>query len=250
VASDEKQTNEASTTQSRVRLTMKKQASATGENLCPSCGRVFEHGAMICVGCGLDIRTGKQFRTRSGSTLAGKARSVSRGFVSAVVSLLGFVVRVAIVVLLVIGGYAAYNAYIKDVVEGEPSSGANPGGVASTTGSRLQACPLCRGDGKNTCGSCGGFGTVDAVVDGVCDQCAGTGKYSLRMGRSKVLCPFCSGKGTKQKSTRVACKACDGTGSLTCTRCKGTGLNSTTQEQESTNGFIQSARDYFDSLTK
>lgn len=39
---------------------------AAAANACPSCGGSLAEGAVFCVACGYDLRTGKQFQTVTG----------------------------------------------------------------------------------------------------------------------------------------------------------------------------------------
>lgn len=41
-------------------------APAAAANACPSCGGALPEGAVFCVACGYDLRTGKQFQTVTG----------------------------------------------------------------------------------------------------------------------------------------------------------------------------------------
>lgn len=200
----------------KTELRLKKGAAARGDNLCPSCGAIIEKGVVICLRCGLDIRTGKQFRTKSSVGLKVRAIRLSQSIDALISWLLLLLLRVAVVAVVAyatIRGYQALTTHDKST--DLPSSEA-----------KQDLCPACKGAGKIKCSVCGGFGSVDAVTSVACDRCGGTGSYALKLGKSKVVCPFCKGVGTHERSVRQTCKACKGSGVSGCDSCGGSGAAS------------------------
>ena len=192
---------------------LKKGAAASGDNLCPACGAILEKGVVICLRCGLDIRTGKQFRTKNSVSFRVRAMRLSQGIDALISSLLLLLFRLAVIAVVAyatIRGYQALTTHDK--------LNASPGLEA-----KQDVCLGCRGTGKIKCSVCGGFGSVDATTSIACERCGGTGKYALQLGKSKVVCPFCKGVGSHERAIRQPCTVCGGTGVSTCGPCGGSG---------------------------
>ena len=197
----------------KTELRLKKGAAARGDNLCPSCGAIIEKGVVICLRCGLDIRTGKQFRTKNSVSLKVRARRLSEGIDALFSMLWMLLLRAAVVAMVACAAVWGYQALTtRDHPTASPSA---------TAGQAL--CPGCKGTGKIKCGDCGGFGSVDAVSSVACDRCGGTGKYALQLGKATVNCPFCTGLGSHERSVRQTCAACAGAGLVPCGPCGGSG---------------------------
>lgn len=222
----------------KTELRLKKGAGARGDNLCPACGAIIETGVVICLRCGLDLRTGKQFRTKNTVSLKVRAIRLTQSIDAMISWLLLLLVRVAVVAgvaYATIWGYQALTT--RDRPKDSPRAEA-----------KRDACPSCKGVGKIKCGVCGGFGSVDAVTSVACDRCGGTGSYALQLGKSKVVCPFCKGVGTHERSVRQTCKACKGAGVSGCESCGGSGAAAASGEDD-THGEAGFVSRFWETLT-
>ena len=56
---------------------------------CPSCGAALHHGDVICVGCGLNFRTGKNVAEANPSSIPAKLRNVKGNLKAIFLGLLG-----------------------------------------------------------------------------------------------------------------------------------------------------------------
>ena len=194
-------------------LRLKKDAlpTAGSAGFCVSCGSPMDAEAVICVGCGFDRRSARHIRIGREARRE-RQREDHGGFLR---SVLVFLLWVGLLAVL---GYALYEGY--DYYGKHQAAKSDAGTNAPQPWIQ---CRTCIGQGKTKCATCGGFGSVEAVVKAKCKQCGGTGKYALMSKKTSTACSFCRGSGVNEVLGREPCRPCAGTGWAKCSRCDGRG---------------------------
>ena len=88
------------------------QAESSEPSTCPKCNRTLEPGAVVCVECGINVKTGKELKTDVGEELAEAPERVRRQRPSTLQNLMALLpgrkVMIQTVVVLVVVGVAFY----------------------------------------------------------------------------------------------------------------------------------------------